>query len=184
LLAGALPSAQAQDVRAIQAREARHADERTLAYLERFRSALIARAGADPLLSTLVVDEQEGQALVHASRDAPAEHVIYQQGAWISTDGRQLRPWASAADPAVARFPLSAVKTAFVRDRMNAHRTEPKRATDFLGPLRVGYVGRPVDLLLLEMQVASMTTLGFTAVRFDLATGALVDVAAALRKPD
>jgi len=181
---GAMPLAQAQDVRAIQAREAQRTDERTLAYFEKFRAALAAKAGADPLLSMLVFDEQEAQALVHASRDAPAEHVIYQQGAWIATDGRQLRPWSPQADPAVARFPLSSVKTSFVRDRMNAHRADPKRATDFLGPVRAGYFGAPVNKLLLEIQVGSMTTFGLSAIQFDLATGVPVDVAAILRKPN
>ncbi|MDH4180987.1 MAG: hypothetical protein OEV46_03180 [Betaproteobacteria bacterium] len=186
-LAGALaaiawPFAQAQDVRAIQAREARRTDERTLAYFEKFRAALTAKAGADPLLSMLVFDEQEAQALVHASRDAGAEHVIYRQGAWIGTDGRQLRPWAPEAGAAVARFPLSAVQPSFVRERMNAHRADPQKATDFLGPVRVGYFGAPVNKLLLEIQVGSMSALGLSAVQFDLATGLKVDVAAALRK--
>lgn len=184
LAAGALSHAHAQDVRAIQAREARKADERTLAYFEKFRAALTAKAGADPLLSMLVFDEQEAQALVHASRDAPAEHVIYQQGRWIGTDGRQLRPWAPGADAAVARFPLSAVKPTFVQARMNEHRTDPQKATDFLGPVRVGYFGTPVNRLLLEIQVGSMTTFGLSAAQFDLATGAAVDVAAAMRKPN
>ena len=51
---GAIPQAraQAQDVRAIQAREAQRTDERTLAYLERFRVALIAKA--PPVLPLMI----------------------------------------------------------------------------------------------------------------------------------
>lgn len=174
--------AQAQDVRAIQAREAQKTDERTLAYLERFRAALIAKAGPDPLLSALVFDEREGQALVHASPSAPAEHLIWQQGAWLSTDGRQLRPWAPEADPARARFRLSAVTQAFVRERMRAHRAQAVRAADHLGPIRVGYFGKPFERLIVEMQVASMTTFGLASVQFDLATGASLDVVGAIKQ--
>lgn len=172
--------AQAQDVRAIRAREAQKTDERTLAYLERFRAALIAKAGPDPLLSALVFDEQEGQALVHASPSAAAEHLIWQQGAWIPSDGRQLRPWAPEADPARARFRLSAVTQAFIRERMRAHRAQSSQAADHLGGFRVGYFGKPFERLIVEMQVASMATFGLSSVQFDLATGASVDVAGAI----
>ena len=34
---------------------------------------------------------------MHATPDGPAEHVIYQTGNWISTDGRELKPWAPNA---------------------------------------------------------------------------------------
>lgn len=46
-----------------------------------------------PLLSMLAFSENEGEALVHAGPDAPAEHVIFKDGKWIGTDGRQLKPW-------------------------------------------------------------------------------------------
>ena len=107
LLAGSSLDVPAQDVRAIQIREAQKADERTLAYLARFRAALIEKFGGDPLLSMLVVTENEGKALVHAQPAGPAQFVIFQEGKWHPTDGRELKPWAPAADPAAARFPLS-----------------------------------------------------------------------------
>lgn len=182
-VAPAVPvAAQAPDVSAIQAQEARRTDERTLAALERFRAALIARAGPDPLLSMLVFDEQEGQALVHAAASGPAEHVIWQRDRWIATEGRQLKPWAPQADPARARFHLSAVTEAFVRSRLRAHRAQAGQAADHLGPVRVGYFGPPIDRLLLEVQVASMTRFGLSAVQFDLASGASVDVAGAAQR--
>lgn len=184
LLAGVVVEARAQtaDVRALQAQEARKTDERTLAYFERFRTALIAKAGPDPLLSMLVFDEQEGQALVHATPSGPAEHLIWQQGKWIATDGRPLRPWAPDADPARARFRLSAVTASFIRERMRAHRAQPSQAADHLGPIRVGYFGKPFERLLVEIQVASMTSFGLSAVQFDLASGASVDVAGTSRQ--
>ena len=182
-LVPAMPApAQAPDVRAIQAREAQKTDERTLLYLQRFRVALEARAGADPLLSMLVFDEQEAQVLLHASPAAPAQHLIWQQGQWVSTDGRQLRLWAPQADPGRARFRLSAVSEAFVRDRMRAHRAKPAQATDHLGPIRVGYFGKPFDRVIVELQVASLTNFGLSAVQFDLATGEGVDVAGATQQ--
>lgn len=171
---------EAQDTRAIQAREAQRADDRTLAYLARFRAALVEKFGADPWLSMLTWTENEGSALVHASPTAPATHVIWQEGKWISTDGRQLKPWATAADPAVSRFRLSAVTEKFLRERFRAHRAQPSRATDFLMSTSVGYFGKPFDRVILEIQVGSMTGFGISAVAFDLATGAPLDVNAAI----
>src|SRR4029079_4792538 len=80
--------AQPPDVAAIQAREARNADARTLAALERFRTALAARFGGDPRLTMLEISESEGEALV-VRASGPPEHAIWQGARWIGTDGRQ-----------------------------------------------------------------------------------------------
>jgi len=178
-----LPLAQAvdaQDTRAIQIREAQRADERTLAYLARFRAALIEKFGVDPWLSMLTWTENEGSALVHASPTAPATHVIWQEGKWINNDGRQLKPWAPGADPAVSRFRLSAVTEKFLRERFRAHRAQPSRATDFLMSTSVGYFGRPFDRVILEIQVGSMTGFGLSTLAFDLVSGAPLDINAAI----
>ena len=172
--------APAQDARAIQVSEARKADDRTLAYFYTFRAALVAKFGGDPLLSKLVWSEVEGEALVHASAGTPAEFVIYQTGQWIPTAGRQLKPWAPDADPSVSQFRLSAVTDKFVRERFRAHRTKASQATDNLGPVTVGYFGAPFNRLILEYQVASMSTAGLTMASFDLATGAPLDVTGAM----
>ena len=172
--------AQAQDVRAIQIQEAQKSDERTIAYLGRFRAALTEKFGNDPLLSMLVFSENEGTALVHAKPAGPAQFVIFQEGKWLGTDGRELKAWAPNADPAVAQFRLSKVTDTFVRERFRAHRAQSARATDHLGPVKVGYFGKPFDRLILEYQVLSMTRFGFSAAAFDLATGAPLDVNAAI----
>ena len=172
--------AQAQDVRAIQISEARKTDERTLAYFGKFRAALTEKFGSDPLLSMLVFSESEGTALVHAKPAGPAQFVIFQEGKWLGTDGRELKPWAPNADPAVAQFPLSRVTDTFVRERFRAHRAQATRAADHLGPVKVGYFGKPFDRLVLEYQVLGMTSFGLSAATFDLATGAPVDVNAAI----
>jgi len=170
-----------QEVKAIQAREALRADDRLFAYYDRFRAALIEKAGADPLLSALVVSENEAQALVHAAPTAPAEHLIWQEGKWISTDGRQLRPWAPEAPASVAQFRLSAVPDKVLRDRVKAYRAGPGRATDFVSTFRVGYFGKPFDRMIAELQVASMTS-GLASAQYDLASGASVDVAGAIKE--
>ena len=169
-----------QDVRAIQVREAQRTDERTLAYLGRFRAALVERFGADPLLSALVFSESEGTALVHASGGAPAQFVIFQEGKWIDTDGRQLKAWAPDADPAISRFRLARVTDAFIRDRFRAHRAVAARASDHLSPVRVGYFGKPFDRMIVEIQVLSLTKFGMSSVAYDLVTGAALDVDAAI----
>jgi len=158
----------AQDVRSIQIREAQRTDGRTFAYFGQFRAALTARFGPDPVLTMLVFDEQEGQALVHKTPDGPAEHVIYQTGKWISTDARELKPWAPGASPAVARFRLSAVSEPFLREKFRAHRAQPANATDHLGAVKIGYFGNPFNRLMVEIQVASMTTFGMSVIAFDL----------------
>ncbi|MEO8751147.1 MAG: hypothetical protein ABI624_00555 [Casimicrobiaceae bacterium] len=179
LLALAL-DARPQDTRALQVREAQRTDERTLAYFAQFRAALTARFGADPLLSMLVFDEQEGQALVHKSAGGPPEHVIFQTGKWIGTDGRELLPWAPAADPAIARFALSGVSETFVRDKFRAYRAPPAKAADHLGPVKVGYFGDPFNRLVAQVQVASMATFAFSVIAFDLRTGQALDIDAAI----
>ena len=173
-------AAQAPDVRTIQVAEARKTDERTLAYLARFRAALVERFGADPLLSALEFSENEGTALVHASPSAPAQFVIFQQGKWLGTEGRAMKPWAPGADPAQALFRLSRVSEAFVRERFRAHRAVAARASDHLSPVRVGYFGKPFDRLIMEIQVLSLTRFGLSAAAYDLATGAGLDVDAAI----
>ena len=174
------PAAQTADLQAIQALEARKTDERTLAYLARFRAALNERHGADPLLSALVFSENEGTALVHAGAGAPAQFVIFQAGKWIGTDGRELKPWVPNADPVVGRFRLSQVTDAFIRERFRAHRAVAARASDHLSPVRVGYFGKPFDRLIVEIQVTSLTRSGLSSVAYDLASGAALDVDAAI----
>ncbi len=174
--------ARPQDTRALEVREARRTDERTLSYFAQFRAALTDRFGADPLLSMLVFDEQEGQALVHKSAGAPAEHVIFQAAKWISADGRELKPWAPGADPSLARFPLSAVGEALVRDKFRAYRAQPARAADHLGPVQVGYFGNPFDRLVAQVQVVRMAPFALTAIAFDLETGQALDVDGAIAR--
>jgi hypothetical protein len=175
----ASPWATAQDIRAIQAREAQKADERTLAYLARFKAALIAKSGTDPQLTMLEWSENEAQALV-VDAGGHVAHVIWQEGKWIGTDGRQLKPWAPAAPAASQRFALSAVREEMVRDKLRAHRAQPKHGTDFLGPVRVGYFAKPFDRQIVEIQVLSLTGGGMSAIQFDLATGASLDVDGAI----
>jgi hypothetical protein len=175
------PGSQSQDVKAIQAREALRSDERLLAYHERFRAALVEKAGPDPLLSALVVSENEAQALVHASPAAAAEHVIWQEGKWVSTDGRQLKPWSPDAPASVAQFRLSAVPDRLVRERIKAYRGQPGRATDFVSTVRVGFFGPPFDRTIVELQVASMTS-GLGSAQYDLASGESLDVVGAIKE--
>ena len=173
--------AQAPDVKAIQAREALRAEDRLLAYYDRFRTALAAKAGSDPLLSALVVTENEAQVLVHAAPGAPGEHLIWQEGKWISTDGRQLRPWAPGAPASAAQFRLSAVPDKLVRDRLKAYRAQPGHASDFVSSVRAGYFGKPFDRLIVEVEAASMTA-GLRSAQFDLANGASLDVAGTVKR--
>ena len=174
------PPAHAQDTRAIQIREAQRTDERTFAYFAKFRTALTQRFGADPLLSMLAFSENEGEALVHAGPDAPAEHVIFQDGKWIGTDGRQLKPWVPNADPAVARFRLAAVREPLLREKFRAHRAQPAQAADHLGKVTVGYFGAPFDRVLVEVVVGSVSTFGLSVLAFDVATGQVLDMKAAI----
>lgn len=182
LLAALAAGAGAQDTRAIQIREAQRTDERTFAYLAQFKAALVARFGADPLLSMLKFDEQEGQALVHATPAGPAEHVIFQTGKWISTDGRQFKPWAPDADPSIARFRLSAVREASLRDKFKAHRAKAANAADHMGAVTIGYFGNPFNRTIVEIGVVSMASSAFrmSVIAFDFTTGQQLDVDAAI----
>ena len=178
-LAAFVAHAGAQETRSIQIREAQRTDERTFAYYAKFRAALVERFGSDPLLSMLKFDEQEGQALVHATPSGAPEHVIFQTGKWISTDGRQLKPWAPDADPAVARFRLSAVRESMLREKFRAYRTQAAKAADHLGPVTIGYFGSPLDRMVVEVGVGSMSSFKLSIVAFDFATGAQIDLEAA-----
>ncbi len=177
-----LASAQAPDTRALQIREAQRSDERLFTYYGRFKTALTARFGADPLLSKLQVSEVEAQALVHPRRDAPAEHVIWQEGKWISTANRQLRPWVSATEAQAHLFPLSAAAEKLWREKFRAHREKPQQAADHLGEVTVGYFGAPFDRLAVEVQVGSMSTGALDAFVFDAANGEMLDVKGTIAK--
>jgi hypothetical protein len=129
----------------------------------------------------LKFDEQEGEALVHATPTGPTEHVIFQTGKWISTDGRELKAWAPAADPAVARFRLSTVRDSWLRERFKAHRAQASRAADHLSPVTIGYFGTPFNRMIAEIGVLSMGS-GFrmSVVAFDFSTAQQLDVDAAI----
>ncbi|MFO1311262.1 MAG: hypothetical protein U1F41_04265 [Burkholderiales bacterium] len=182
VLAAFAAGAPAQDTRTIQIREAQRTDDRTFAYFGQFKAALVARFGGDPLLSMLKFDEQEGQALVYATPASPPEHVIFQTGKWIPTDGRQFKPWAPDADPAVARFRLSAVRDASLRDKFRAHRAKAANAADHMGPVTIGYFGNPFNRLMVEIGVVSMSspTFRMSVIAFDFTTGQQLDVDAAI----
>jgi hypothetical protein len=179
---GAVASAQTPDTRAILIREAQRSDERLFAYYGRFKAELIARYGGDPLLSKLQVSEVEAQALVHPTRGAAAEHVIWQEGKWISTANRQLRPWVSAADAQAHLFALSAVGEKRWRDKFRGHREKPQQAADHLGDLTVGYFGAPFNRLAVEVRVGSLSTGTIDTFVFDAATGEMLDVKGAVAK--
>ena len=170
-LAPLAAEAQGADVVAIQAREARNADNRTLAALERFRAALVARYGADPRLTMLTISEVEGAALVQRSTIALPEFVILRGDRWMSTEARQLKPWASPADAAANAFPLSAVRGDAIRAWLDLWRKMPGQTTDFVGEYGVGYEPA-LSRLVVRATVASMTTGKFTQHAFDAGTGA------------
>ena len=175
-------AAQAADVAAIQAREARSADTRTLAALERFRQALVARYPGDPRLTMLEFGESEGTALVLASPAASPEFVIWRGDRWIGTENRKLEPWAKADVAAANAFPLSSVRASSFRAWQDAWRRAPGQATDFFMKYAMGYdpaAGRVV----VRASVGSMTTGRMTEQRFDPAGGAPVAVAAAAPSP-
>lgn len=171
------PAPSAAEVAAIQAREARNADARTLASLERFRAALVARFGADPRIVMLAFDEQEGSALVARAGAAP-EYVIRQGDAWISTANRRLAPWAPPELANANAFPLSSLHAAPIRAWLDGWRKTPGRANDFVTDYQVGYdpaAGR----VLVRARIGSMTSFGITQHSFDPASGQAVVVAAA-----
>ena len=163
--------AQGADVVAIQAREARNADQRTIAALERFRAALVARFGADPALTMLDVSENEGEALVLRAGTGAPEHVIWQGERWIGTENRQLRAWAAERVAAANAFPLSSVRAAAMRAWLASWRKVPAQATDFVAGYQVGFdpaAGRVV----VRTRVGSLSTGRLSQQTFDPATGA------------
>ena len=159
--------AQPADVAAIQAREARNADARTLAALERFRQALVKRYGGDPSLTMLEFGETEGEALV-VRPGGPSEHVIWQGERWISTEGRQLKPWASPAIAATHAFALSSVKAEPIRAWLDAWRKAPGQATDFVTGYAIGY-DPARSRIAVRATVGSMTTGRLSQQSFDAA---------------
>ena len=147
--------AQPADVAAIQAREARNADARTLAALERFRAALVAR----------FISETEGEALV-VRASGSTEHVIRQGERWIGIDGRQLKPWASPAIAATHAFALSSVSAEPIRAWLDAWRKVPGQATDFVTGYAIGY--EPArSRIAIRATVGSMTTGRLSQQTFD-----------------
>lgn len=171
--------AQPADVAAIQAREARNADTRTLAALERFRAALVARFGADPMLTMLAWSETEGSALVLKAGGA-TEYVIRQGDEWKSTANRKLEPWAPPAVAAANAFRLSSVKTAPIRAWLDAWRKAPGQSADFVTGYSVGY-DPAAGAIVVRTRVGSMTTGKLDEQRFDATTGGRLAIAAAPR---
>lgn len=161
--------AQANDVAATQAREARNADARTLAALERTRQALVARFGADPKLTMLEWGETESAALVVVPGGATS-FVIRQGDEWKSTENRKLEPWAEPATAAAKAFPLSSVRPAAIRAWLDAWRATPGHANDFVTRYSIGYdpaLGRVAFRAL----VGSMATGKLALVAFDPVDG-------------
>lgn len=175
-------TAQATDVAAIQAREARNADARTLAALERFRQALSARFGGDPMLTMIEFGESEATALVLKSPASPPEFVIWRGDRWIGTENRKLDPWAGPDVAAANAFAISSLRAPSFRAWQDAWRRIPGQATDFVMKYAMAYdpaAGRVV----VRATVGSMTTGRIAEQRFDPASGAPVTVAAAAPPP-
>ena len=178
-LACGFAAAQAADVAAIQAREARNADARTLAALERYRAALVGRFGGDPKLTMLEWGETEGAALVVVPGGATS-FVIRQGDEWKSTENRKLVPWAEPATASARAFPLSSVRPAAIRAWLDAWRAVPGQATDFVTRYSIGYdpaLGRVAFRAL----VGSMATGKLTLVAFDPADGRTIGPVAGSR---
>lgn len=175
----AQPAAQAtpKTVLDVQISEAKRTDERFLAYITRFKAALVAREGGDPLLMMFKASEVEGEALVVRPGAAP-DHVIWQEGRWISNDGRQLRPWAKPDVATANAFHVSQVRESVVRDTFRAYRTRPGKASDWIGDLTMGF--DPDALVLVaQLVVGSMTGAGLGNFTFDPVTGKTVVIARA-----
>ena len=161
----------------IQISEAKRTDERFLAYITRFKAALVAREGGDPLLMMFKASEVEGEALI-VRPGAPAVHVIWQEGNWIANDGRQLRPWA-ATDVATANaFHVSEVRDIVVRDAFRAYRTRPGKASDWIGDLTMGF-DPDARALVAQLVIGSLTGGGLGNFTFDPVTGKSVVIARA-----
>ncbi len=177
-----VPASAPADVRRIQESEARKSDERTLAYLARFRAVLVERFGPDPKLTMLAVSEVEGSALV-LTGSGPPEYVIWQEGKWLDTRNRQLKPWATAEIAAANAFALSQLREAAVRKAMQDWRRTPAQAADFLGNLSVGYDPRGKRVLV-RHEAGSMTTVQFRQFTYDPQTGQRMEIVAPVKKTD
>ena len=81
----------------------------------------------------LTVSEVEGTALVQRSAAALPESVILRGDRWMSTDARQLKPWAPPAVAAANAFPLSIVRGEAIRSWLDLWRKMPGQVTDFVG---------------------------------------------------
>jgi hypothetical protein len=162
----------------IQVSEAKRTDERFLAYITRFKAALSARVGGDPILLMFECSENEGQALVVREPGAPPDHLIWQEGKWIATEGRQLRPWAVPDVAAANTFRLSQVREAAVRETIRAYRARPGKAADWLGDVTIGF-DPDAGALTARMVVGSLNSNGMDTFTFDPATGKNVVVARA-----
>jgi hypothetical protein len=176
----AVPAPGAADVRRIQESEARKSDERTLAYLARFRAALVARFGPDPKLTMLTVSEVEGTALVVTGAEPP-EFVIWQEGKWFDTQGRELKPWATPEVAAANAFPLSLLRESAIRAAMQEWRRSPAQATDFLGDLGVGYDPRG-QRVVVRHTASSMTEMQMKLFTYDPQTGQRITIVGPVRK--
>ncbi len=175
----AQPARQAppKSVLEIQISEAKRTDERFLAYIARFKAALVARDGGDPLLLMFKASEVEGEALV-VRPGAPPEHIIWQEGKWISNDGRQLRAWARPDVATANAFHVTEVREAVIRDTLRAYRTRPGKASDWIGDLTMGFDPDAVALVA-QLVVGSMTGAGLGNFTFDPVTGKTVVIARA-----
>lgn len=167
-----------KSVQDIQVSEAKRTDERFLAYLTRFKAALTAREGGDPLLLMFECSEVEGEALVVRAPGAPAEFVLWQEGKWISNEGRQLRPWAAPEIAAANAFRLSQVREAVVRETLRAYRTRPGKASDSIGDLAVGF-DPDAGALVARLEVSSLTSYAISSFTFDPVSGKNVVIARA-----
>jgi hypothetical protein len=173
--------AQGGDVAQIQAREARNADARTLAALERFRQALIAKVGGDPMLAMLEFGESEAAALI--VRPGGARELLIRQGdRWIGTENRKLEPWAGAAVATANAFALSSVRATSFQAWIDRWRTIPGQATDFIMKFEMGY-DPAVAKVVIKARVGSLTTGKIAAIAFDPASGQPVTIAAAATPP-
>ncbi|CAG0961453.1 hypothetical protein BURK2_00759 [Burkholderiales bacterium] len=173
--------AQGSSVAEIQAREARNADARTLAALERFRKALIARYGADPKLTMLEFGESEAAALVMQSGGA-SEFVIWQENRWSSTANRKLEPWASPSVAAANGFALSVVKPSSIRGWLDAWRGVSGQASDFVMKYEFGFDPAAVKVVG-KARVGSLATGRMAYVAFDAASGQELTIAKAAAAP-
>ena len=176
-----LAVAQSPSVAEIQAREARNADARILAAFERFRQALAARFGGDPMIAMVEFGESEAAAQV-VRPDGAREFVIRQGERWMGTENRKLEPWAGWTAAAAHAFRLSSIKSAAIRTWLDGWRSVPGQATDFVMKIEFGY-DPAVAKVVGKARVGSMTTGRIAYVAFDPSGGQPVTVAAAPPPP-